>query len=35
MTLSQVKAVENIIKYPQSSLEINPVQKEVLVSHKL
>ena len=33
--LSEVKPVENISKNPQSFLEINPVQKEVLPSHKL
>ena len=34
-TLSEVKLVENISKNPQSFLEISPVQKEVLLSHKL
>ena len=34
-TLSEVKPVENISKNPQSFLEISPVQKEVLRSHKL
>ena len=34
-TLSEVKPVENISKNPQSFLEISPVQKEVLPSHKL
>ena len=34
-TLSEVKPVENIIKNPQSFLEISPVQKEVLLSQKL
>ena len=34
-TLSEVKPVENIIKNPQSFLQISPVQKEVLPSHKL
>ena len=34
-TLSKVKPVENIGKNPQSFLEISPVQKEVLLSHKL
>ena len=34
-TMSKVKPVENISKNPQSFLEINPVQKEVLPSHKL
>ena len=34
-TLSEIKPVENISKYLQSFLEVNPVQKEVLPSHKL
>ena len=34
-TLSEVKAVENIGKNLQSFLEISPVQKELLPSHKL
>ena len=34
-TLSEVKLVENIIKNPQSFLEISLVQKKVLLSHKL
>ena len=34
-TLREVKPVENINKNLQSFLEISPVQKEVLVSHKL
>ena len=34
-TLSQVKPVENISKNQQSFLEISPVQKKVLPSHKL
>ena len=34
-TMSEVKPVENISKNPQSFLEISPVQKEVLPSHKL
>ena len=34
-TLSKVKPVENISKNLQSFLEISPVQKEVLLSHKL
>ena len=34
-TLSEVKAAENISKNLQSFLEISPVQKEVLLSHKL
>ena len=33
--MSEVKPVENISKNPQSFLEIRPVQKEVLPSHKL
>ena len=33
--LSEVKPVENIYKNLQSFLEISPVQKEVLPSHKL
>ena len=35
MTLSEVKPVKNISKNLQSFLEIRPVQKEVLPSHKL
>ena len=34
-TLSELKPVENINKNLQSFLEIGPVQKEVLLSHKL
>ena len=34
-TLSEVKLIENISKNPQSFLEITPMQKEVLLSHKL
>ena len=34
-TLSEVKPVKNINKKLQSFLEISPVQKEVLLSHKL
>ena len=34
-TLSEVKPVENVSKNLQSFLEISPVQKEVLLSHKL
>ena len=34
-TLSEVKPVKNISKNLQSFLEISPVQKEVLLSHKL
>ena len=30
-TLSEVKLVKNISKNPQGVLEINPVQKEVLL----
>ena len=33
--MSEVKPVENISKNLQSFLEIRPVQKEVLPSHKL
>ena len=35
MTQSEVKPVKNISKNLQRSLEISPVQKEVLLSHKL
>ena len=34
-TLSEVKPAENISKNLQSFLETNPVQEEVLPSHKL
>ena len=34
-TLSEVKPFENINKNLQGFLEISPVQKEVLLSHKL
>ena len=34
-TLSEVKPVENISKNPQNFLEIGPVQKKALPSHKL
>ena len=34
-TQSEVKEVENISKNLQSFLEISPVQKEALPSHKL
>ena len=34
-TLSEVKPVENIGKNLQGFLEISPMQKEVLLSHKL
>ena len=34
-TLSEVKQVENISKNLQSFLEISPMQKEDLLSHKL
>ena len=34
-TLSEVKPVKNIKKNLESFLEISPVQKEVLLSHKL
>ena len=35
VTLSEVKLAENISKNLQSFLEISPMQKEVLLSHKL
>ena len=34
-TLSEIKPVENVSKNLQSFLEVSPVQKEVLLSHKL
>ena len=34
-TLSEVKQVKNISKNLHSFLEVSPVQKEVLLSHKL
>ena len=34
-TLHEVKSVKNISKYLQSFLEISPVQKKDLLSHKL
>ena len=34
-TLSEVKLVKNISKNLQSFLEISPMQKELLLSHKL
>ena len=34
-TLSEVKPVENISKNLQSFVEVSPVQREVLFSHKL
>ena len=34
-TLSEVKLVKNISKNLQSFLVVNPIQKEVLLSHKL
>ena len=34
-TMSEVKPAENLSKNPQSFLEICPVQKEVLLLHKL
>ena len=34
-TLNEVKPAENISKNPQSLLEMSPVQKEVVPSHKL
>ena len=33
--LSEVKLVENVNKNLQSFLDISPVEKEVLLSHKL
>ena len=33
--LSEVKSVENIIKNLQTFLQIRPVQKDALLSHKL
>ena len=33
--MNEVKPVENITKNLQSFLEISPMQKEVLLSHKL
>ena len=35
VTLSDVKSVKDISKNLESFLEISPVQKEVLLSHKL
>ena len=34
-TLSEVKRVENISKNLQTFLEISPMEKQVLLSHKL
>ena len=34
-TLSEIKLVENVSKNLKSFLEITPVQKKVLISHKL
>ena len=34
-TLNEIKPVQNMIKNRQSSLEINPVGKEISPSHKL
>ena len=34
-TLKEVKPIENISKNLQSFLEIRPMQKEVLILHKL
>ena len=34
-TLVEIKLVKNISKNPQSFLDISPVQKEILPSHKL
>ena len=33
--LNEVKPIKNTSKNPQSSLEISPMQKEVLLLHKL
>ena len=33
-TLSEVEPVENLSKNPQSFLEIRPMQKKVLLTHK-
>ena len=33
--MSEVKPVKNVSKSPQSFLEISPLQKEALPSHKL
>ena len=35
MTLTEVKPVENMSKNLQSFLEISPMQKDVLLLHKL
>ena len=34
-TLSEIKLIKNVSKNPQSFLEISPMQKEALLSHKL
>ena len=34
-TLNEGKLIGNIIKNPQSFLQLSPMQKEALVSHKL
>ena len=34
-TLNEVKPAENIIKNPQSFLQVNLIQKEIFPSHKL
>ena len=34
-TLNEIKPVKNRSKNPQSFLEISPMQKEILPSHKL
>ena len=33
--INEVKPVENMNKNPQNFLEISPIQKKVLLSHKL
>ena len=34
-TLNEVKLAENISKNPQSFLEVSPMKKEVIFSHRL
>ena len=34
-TMSEVKIIENISKNPENFLEISPMKKEALLSHKL
>ena len=34
-TMSEVKLVENMSKNPWSFLEVSPMQKKILLSHKL